>query len=257
MSSLFWFYYRTVTVGLLGLLCGSFLNVCIYRLPKKESVAQGNSYCPHCQHKLAALDLIPLLSYLFLKGRCRYCKQPISPRYARIEALTGFCFALAAALWGSGRLSPAWSRPARPAWTGPDAVFNGLVIGLVLFSFCALLVWAMIRKDQADPPWSLYAFIGLPALLRLVLEPDKAIWLAGTSLVLFLFFFLAGRLQAKLAQSHNLAGLALAGLWAGPAALVPGLAVLGWLLAARKKKATAWQPPFLIACFLLMLFFNP
>ncbi len=80
----------------LGLLVGSFLNVVIHRLPKGESIVFPPSRCPHCAHRLSALDLVPVFSYLGLRGRCRYCGKPISPRYPLVEGLTGGLFLLAA-----------------------------------------------------------------------------------------------------------------------------------------------------------------
>lgn len=77
-------FYGTVAF-VLGLVVGSFLNVCIYRLPTGESVAAGRSHCMSCGHTLAWYDLFPVASWLFLGGKCRYCKAPISPRYAAVE----------------------------------------------------------------------------------------------------------------------------------------------------------------------------
>ncbi len=77
---------------LLGLFVGSFLNVVIYRIPKGESIL-GRSYCDNCKRKLAWYDLIPLLSFLILKGKCRFCKRQISWQIPFIEALTGLLFA--------------------------------------------------------------------------------------------------------------------------------------------------------------------
>jgi len=78
-----------------GLAVGSFLNVCIYRVPRKRSVASPKrSYCPHCEHSLSALDNIPVFSYIFLRGKCRYCKGTISPRYMIVELLTAGLFVL-------------------------------------------------------------------------------------------------------------------------------------------------------------------
>lgn len=74
--------------ALLGALIGSFTNVLIYRLPRRESIAFPPSHCPHCQHRLHSLDLIPVLSWAALGGRCRYCRAPISPRYPLVELLT-------------------------------------------------------------------------------------------------------------------------------------------------------------------------
>lgn len=77
----------------LGAIIGSFLNVLILRLPSGEKVG-GRSHCVHCKHLLSAPDLIPILSYLFLRGKCRYCGKPISPRYIAIEISTAALFAL-------------------------------------------------------------------------------------------------------------------------------------------------------------------
>lgn len=81
-----------VFFGLYGLVIASFLNVCIYRIPLKESVAAGRSYCPNCQHPLCWRDLVPIASFVALGGRCRYCQAPISPRYPLVEALGGVLF---------------------------------------------------------------------------------------------------------------------------------------------------------------------
>ena len=76
-----------------GLCVGSFLNVCIWRIPRDESVAWPGSHCPACNHAIAPWDNIPLLSWLILNGKCRHCKVPISPRYFLVELLTGTLFA--------------------------------------------------------------------------------------------------------------------------------------------------------------------
>lgn len=83
----------TLLVFLLGLIIGSFLNVVICRLPKGEQI-NGRSRCPHCDSKLAWFDLIPLLSYLALKGKCRRCHAPISWQYPAVEFAAGALFAL-------------------------------------------------------------------------------------------------------------------------------------------------------------------
>jgi len=80
---------------LLGSILGSFLNVCIYRLPRSESIVSPPSHCPRCGKRLAPLDLLPVFSYLLLRGRCRYCESAISRRYPLVEMLTGVVFAVA------------------------------------------------------------------------------------------------------------------------------------------------------------------
>jgi len=79
---------------LLGLFVGSFLNVCIDRLPRGQSIIHPRSYCAACNRKLGNLDLIPLFSYLWLRGRCRYCRARIPLRLPVVEGVTGLLFAL-------------------------------------------------------------------------------------------------------------------------------------------------------------------
>ena len=75
-------------VFILGLMISSFLNVCIYRLPKEESVVSPRSYCPSCKKMIAAWDNIPVISYLVLKGECRHCGKSISWVYPAVEIIT-------------------------------------------------------------------------------------------------------------------------------------------------------------------------
>lgn len=81
-----------IPVFIMGMTIGSFLNVCIYRIPRGESVVYPPSRCTRCSHSLAWYDMIPILSYIFLKGKCRYCGEGISPRYPIIEALNGILY---------------------------------------------------------------------------------------------------------------------------------------------------------------------
>ncbi len=75
-----------------GLLCGSFMNVCIYRIPQEKSVVFPRSACTHCGKTLSPMELIPLLSYVLLGGKCLGCKTEISPRYFFVELLSGCLF---------------------------------------------------------------------------------------------------------------------------------------------------------------------
>jgi len=78
-----------VVSGIFGAIVGSFLNVCIIRLPKEESIVWPGSHCPQCRNPIKFYDNIPLVSYIWLKGRCRHCKQLISVQYPLVEAITG------------------------------------------------------------------------------------------------------------------------------------------------------------------------
>ncbi len=77
-----------VIAGLFGLILGSFFNVCIYRIPQNKSIVWPGSFCPKCGKPLAWFDNIPVLSYLFLRGKCRQCKAPISLQYPLVELVT-------------------------------------------------------------------------------------------------------------------------------------------------------------------------
>ena len=85
-----------------GLWTGSFLNVCVWRFPRQLSPIKGRSSCPRCGHALSPGDLVPVFSWLFLRGKCRYCHRPISRRYPLTEALTGLVFLLCFYVFGAG-----------------------------------------------------------------------------------------------------------------------------------------------------------
>ena len=84
------FFY--ILLFIIGTLFGSFYTLAVYRIPKRQDITHTHSYCPNCNHKLGFLDLIPILSYVFLRGKCRYCKEKIRPRYLILEALSGLLF---------------------------------------------------------------------------------------------------------------------------------------------------------------------
>jgi leader peptidase (prepilin peptidase) / N-methyltransferase len=86
--------------GLFGLVIGSFLNVCIYRLPRNASIALPRSRCPHCDTAIRPYDNIPVISYILLRGKCRSCGKSISFQYPLVELLTGLAFYACARTWG-------------------------------------------------------------------------------------------------------------------------------------------------------------
>lgn len=77
---------------ILGMIIGSFLNVCIYRIPREESISFPPSHCTNCKNRIRAYDLVPVLSYILLRGKCRYCGEKISIKYPLIELITGVLF---------------------------------------------------------------------------------------------------------------------------------------------------------------------
>ena len=130
------FYFLAASFFLFGLVFGSFLNVCIYRMPREISVVSPRSACPACEAPIAAYDNIPVLSWIVLGGRCRKCKAPISARYAGVELLTGALFAV------SYFSAPAMARSIQQQWqldampnefliAGKLCVLSFLLIGLI------------------------------------------------------------------------------------------------------------------------------
>ncbi|HET7871862.1 MAG TPA: prepilin peptidase, partial [Terriglobales bacterium] len=92
--------FFTAAAFVFGLVFGSFLNVCIYRMPRGLSVVAPRSACPNCKQPIASYDNIPVVSWLILGGRCRHCKTPISPRYLGVELFTGILFSACAWVFG-------------------------------------------------------------------------------------------------------------------------------------------------------------
>ena len=87
-----------IIIFIMGSVFGSFLTLATYRIPLRQDITHKHSYCPKCNHKLNFWDMIPILSYLFLGRRCRYCKAKIGPRYFIIEILCGIAFLILAVL---------------------------------------------------------------------------------------------------------------------------------------------------------------
>ena len=153
---------RPVLAGaalLLGLAVGSFLNVVIHRLPRAESVVFPGSHCPACGASLRWFDNVPLLSYLWLRGRCRSCSAAISLRYPAIELVTGALFAVIALRYGADPMTPVWWAFAAALVAAaaidfdhriiPDEIsLGGLVVAL-------LLVPAVRTASGADFPAAL------------------------------------------------------------------------------------------------------
>jgi leader peptidase (prepilin peptidase)/N-methyltransferase len=129
-------------MGVLGALIGSFLNVVIHRLPREQSIVFPNSTCPRCHARIRAYDNIPILSFLILRGKCRACSTPISPRYPAVEALTGLLFA--AVTWHDG-----WSFA-----LGFDLAFAASILALLFID-----AEHMILPNAITYPGILFALI--------------------------------------------------------------------------------------------------
>lgn len=123
-----------IAAALLGLLIGSFLNVVVWRVPRGESVVHPASHCPNCGHAIRRYDNVPVLSWLVLRGRCRDCGAPISPRYPAVELGTGVAFALVAWWFITVRM------PQHPSLAGG-------AVELVAFVYLAAITIALALID--------------------------------------------------------------------------------------------------------------
>ncbi len=136
------FYYTGICfmAFLFGITIGSFLNVCIIRLPLGESLIKRNSHCMTCGEKIRNRDLVPIFSWLFLRGKCRNCKSPISPRYAIVEALTGILFVC--------------------VFTKFDVMFDGMAYSAMLCLFlCGVIVLSFEDFDTQEMSVSVLIYL--------------------------------------------------------------------------------------------------
>jgi leader peptidase (prepilin peptidase)/N-methyltransferase len=147
--------------ALLGACVGSFLNVVIWRLPRGESIVSPPSGCPRCGTRIRARDNIPIVSWLVLRGRCRSCGQPISPRYPVVEGLTALLFAAIVVVKGFG-----WHL----AWELPFAA--------MLIAVAAIDLDHRIVPNRVLLPAAVWGVVSA-ALVRLSDLPELAAWGAG------------------------------------------------------------------------------
>ncbi|MDR1271634.1 MAG: prepilin peptidase [Clostridiales Family XIII bacterium] len=128
-----------VLVFATGAVMGSFLNVLIYRVPRGMDFVKGYSMCPNCEHRLYPKDLVPIFSYLFLGRKCRYCKEPISPRYMLIETLMG----------GLALLSCfAFTKPT--AFLSPGTALPGSYAGIAAATLCFAALFLLVAITFID-----------------------------------------------------------------------------------------------------------
>lgn len=162
-----------VIVFLYGIVIGSFLNVCIYRIPKKENIATERSHCMECGTQLKWYDLVPLFSWLFLKGKCRYCGTRISIQYPLIEFINGVGY----------------------VWI---FVVNGFNFVSILYCLCmsALLALSVIDWRTFEIPLAFNIFIFALGIVRVIYDFEHIvtylIGMVAISLFLFIVFLVTG-----------------------------------------------------------------
>lgn len=224
-----------IIVFLYGIVIGSFLNVCIYRMPKEESVVAVGSHCMNCNHKLRWVDLFPLFSWLFLRGKCRYCGAKISVQYPLVETANGFLYVLIFALCG-------WNL---------DSVLWCLLTSV-------LLVIAVLDFRTMKFPSILDGIIFLIGLIHLVFHGEQWLYYVAGFLFMGLFLLLCAVLFKKITGKSGLGYgdielMACAGLCIGWGhallalilASLLGCAVQGLVMAVTKKGGRFPLVPYL------------
>jgi leader peptidase (prepilin peptidase)/N-methyltransferase len=228
--------FLIIIFAILGLAVGSFLNVCIDRLPQNKSIAYPPSHCEACQHKLAPKDLIPVFSYLRLRGRCRYCQASVPQRLFWVELATAAIFALL--YWHYG-LSPE--------------------LGVMIFYACLFIIIFVIDLEQGLI-LNKVVYPSMVVALLLALLPQswltQEIWLTqtikpgivsaalggGIGFVIFLLIALVSRGgmgwgDVKLAALIGLAtGFPLVFLAVIMGAILGGIVAVALLIARRRKR---------------------
>lgn len=135
------FFY--LIIFMIGITFGSFYTLAVYRIPNGQDITHTHSYCPKCKHKLNILDLIPVFSYIFLGGKCRYCKEKIRPIYLILETISGLFFVVVAYLMGL-------------------SIFNIEIAKVIEYSFFALYFTFIVLMAGIDKE---YRTINKPVLM--------------------------------------------------------------------------------------------
>ena len=240
-SELILFIY--VVVFLYGLCIGSFLNVCIYRIPLKESIAKSRSHCMSCGGQLKWYDLVPLFSYLFLRGKCRQCKAKISIQYPLVESLNGLGYVFI-------------------------FYINGINITSILYSLCfsALIVLSVIDFRTYEIPLGINIFIFVLGIIGTA--TDYTNWLEhilGFVVVSGFLYLLVWVTKGRAMGGGDVKLMAAAGLLIGLKnsilALILGCIVGSVIHIARMKiqkkdHVLAFGPYLSIGIFIAMLFGN-
>ena len=159
-------YILYLLIFCIGTVFGSFFTLAVYRIPLRQDITHTRSYCPKCNHKLSFWDMIPILSYMFLGGKCRYCKDKIRPRYLLLEVLSGLVFVLFA-------LSIKFS-----IFTLSVSTAMYIIIGLLYIA--TLFITAGIDKEnlKIEKPVLLFGFICVTIYMiyLYVVEKDPSIY---------------------------------------------------------------------------------
>lgn len=189
----------------LGLLLGSFISALVWRLYKGLDFVYGRSMCPHCHHKLGPADLMPILSWLVLGGKCRYCRKPVSWQYPATELVTGIGFAASYVYW-----------PRELAGANEWLLFGLWLLSIVGFIALAVydLKW-MLLPDKIMWPLALLSVIAVTVLSQIegVQAVVDSAW--GVALAFGFFFLLSALSGGRWIGGGDVKFGFIIGLWLG------------------------------------------
>ena len=208
-----------------GTVFGSFFSLAVYRIPRKENITYVHSHCVNCNHELGVWDLIPVLSYLFLKGKCRYCGERIRARYLLLEVFSGIVFILVAF---SQHISM------------QSTLFDFIVLGITYLFIVGLFLIGGIDKENYLIPDSVLLYMIVICLIHLVILPFQNIsvvdYIAGFLIIPLVFQLI--NMVAKLNREKefpigfgDVKYLAVVGLFFGLGAQILVLVLTLWLAA--------------------------
>jgi leader peptidase (prepilin peptidase)/N-methyltransferase len=233
---------ETAFAGISGAVIGSFLNVVVYRLPIGQSLVKPRSHCPSCDTPVSPRDNVPLLSWLFLKGRCRHCGETISARYPAVELLTALCFVALVLARG----------------------FHTELIALIPFTAALIAITFIDLEHKIVPnriivPAAIYGFV-TAAAFRTDMLPELLIAGAGA----FTFFLVAALIHPKGMGMGDVKLAGVMGLYLGrlviPALFIAFLvgSVVGVVLVLRhgmrsRKVGVPFAPFMALGGFVAML----
>ncbi|MDE6749355.1 MAG: prepilin peptidase [Lachnospiraceae bacterium] len=168
-----------IIIFLYGIVIGSFLNVCIYRIPKKEDIVKVRSHCMNCGYKLEWYDLVPLFSYLFLKGRCRKCKTKLSVQYPLIEAANGIMYVVIVLINGANVESLLYCLLASALLTLSVIDFRTYEIPIGINIFILALGLIRVVTDFSDWPNYLIGLLCVSTFLAVIYYASKGRGIGG------------------------------------------------------------------------------
>jgi len=247
-----------ISITISGTVFGSFFTLAVHRIPKGEDITHERSYCPKCNHKLQFLDLIPVWSYIFLGGKCRYCKEKIRPRYLILEIFSGFTFLLFAIMHNINIDSN---------------IKDYINFGINVLFLCAMYIIAGIDKEKKIIPNSLIVYGLIISIFRIfynyIYNINIGLNLCGF-LIIPSFLFLINIITKNILKISkepfgygDIKYLAILGLYFGFGTQIVGLFIsaiisfFGVIIELIKKKDEMIFGFYLSIGFIILMIFEP